>query len=106
VRTPPFPRFGAEPLLNVSREDLKSIIVEMGAKNLSKSRIKLTVAPIRELYNRAIDDRHQLQNLAARMGRFLKDKTDRRLKINQLNAAVPAVGSMRAATAGQSSGDA
>lgn len=56
----------------------------MGAKNLSKSSIKLAVAPIRELYTRAIDDGHPLQNPAARMGRFLKDKADHRLKITPL----------------------
>lgn len=58
----------------------------MGARGLSKSSVKLAVAPIRELYNHAIDDGHPLQNPAARMGRFLKDKTDRRLKITPLTA--------------------
>jgi site-specific recombinase XerD len=65
----------------VDREDLKGLIAEMGAKGLSRGSIKLAVAPIRELCNHAIDDGHPLQNPAARMGRFLKDKTDRRLKI-------------------------
>jgi integrase len=81
-----YPRFGNKPLSAISREDLKGLIAEMGAKGLSKSSIKAAVAPIREIYYHAIDDGHQLQNPAAKMGRFLKDKTDRRLKITPLSA--------------------
>jgi integrase len=86
LRTCAFPRFGTKPLPEVSREDLKGMIAAMGARGLSKSSIKLAVAPIRELYNHAIDDGAKLTNPAARMGRFLKDKTDRRLKIVPLTA--------------------
>ena len=86
LRTYAFPRFGTKPLPEVTREDLKGLIAEMGAKNLSKSSIKLAVAPIRELYNHAIDDGHPLQNPAARMGRFLKDRADHRLKITPLTS--------------------
>ncbi len=81
-----YPRFGGKPLPEVSREDLKAVIGDMGTMGLSKSSIKAAVAPIRELYNHAIDDGHQLQNPAARMGRLLKDKADRRLKITPLSA--------------------
>ena len=81
-----YPRFGMTPLSEVSREDLKGMIDGMKTMKLSKATIKTAVAPIREIYNHAIDDGHQLQNPAARMGRFLKDKTDRRLKIVPLTA--------------------
>jgi len=79
-----FPRFGGRPLSEVSREDVKGIVAEMGTAGLSKGSIKLALAPVRELFNHAIDDGAKLTNPAARMGRFLKDKADSRLKITPL----------------------
>ncbi len=81
-----FPRFGATPLPEVSREDLKGLIAAMGQQGLSKATIAVAVAPIREMFNHAIDDGAKLVNPAARIGRFLKDKADRRLKIVPLTA--------------------
>jgi len=81
-----FPRFGTTLFPEISREDLKGLIAEMGARGLSKSTIRFTIAPIRELFNHAIDDGAKLANPAARVGRFFKDKADRRLQITPLNA--------------------
>ena len=78
---------GFLPLPEVSREDVKGVIADMGTKGLSKSSIKLAICPIREMFNHAIDDGAKLTNPAARMGRFLKDKQDRRLKIVPLTGA-------------------
>ena len=54
---------------------------------MSKSTIKLAVCPICEIFNHEIDDGAKLTNPAARMGRFLKDTRDRRLKIVPLTGA-------------------
>ena len=70
----------------MDREDLKGLIAAMGSRGLSKSTIRFTIAPLREMFNHAIDDGAKLGNPAARIGRFFKDKADRRLKIAPLNA--------------------
>src|SRR5574337_1526779 len=82
-----FPRFGMKPLPDVTREDVKGAIADMRSKGLSKSTIRFAICPIREMFNHAIDDGAKLTNPAARMGRFLKDKTDRRVKIVPLTAS-------------------
>jgi integrase len=86
LRTYAFPRFGMMPFSEVSPQDLKGMAAEMRAKGLKMGSIKLAVAPIREIYSHAVDDGATLTNPAGRMGRFLKDKTDRRLQIVPLTA--------------------
>ncbi len=76
-----FPRFGMKALPEVSREDVKGVIADMGTRGLSRATIKLAICPIREIFNHAIDDGAKLTNPAARMGRFLKDTRDSRLKV-------------------------
>ncbi len=53
---------------------------------LSKSTIKFCVGAVRGIYNDAIDHGAKLTNPAARMGRVLKDKQDRRVQIVPLSA--------------------
>ncbi len=81
-----FPRFGAKPLADVGREDLKRLISEMQGVGLSRNTIAVAVAPVREIFNEAIDDGAKFVNPADRLGRYLKDKTDRRLTIVPLTA--------------------
>lgn len=63
-----YPRFGTKPFPEVDRGDLKGLIAAMGSRGLSKSTIRFTVAPIREMFNHAIDDGAKLGNPAARIG--------------------------------------
>jgi len=86
LRQQVFPLFGYKPYHEVSRRDVETLANTMSDKGLSKSTIKFCVGAIRGVYNDAIDNGANLNNPAARPGKFLRDKTDRRLKIVPLTA--------------------
>jgi integrase len=86
LRQQAFPLFGATPFEAVSRRDVEALANSMADRGLSKSTIKFCVGAVRGVYNDAIDHGAKLTNPAARPGKFLKDKTDRRLKIVPLTA--------------------
>ena len=56
----------------------------MVRKGLSKSTIANTMAPVREMFNHAIDDGVLVANPPARLGRFLRLTKDRRADVNPL----------------------
>jgi integrase len=68
----------------VTREDIKAIVAAMVRKGLSKSTIANTMAPVREMFNHAIDDGVLVANPPARLGRFLRLTKDRRADVNPL----------------------
>ena len=86
LRQQAFPLFGATPFDAVTRRDVEALANSMSDRGLSKSTIKFCVGAVRGVYNDAIDHGAKLTNPAARPGKFLKDKTDRRLKIVPLTA--------------------
>lgn len=79
-----FPSIGGKVLDAVTREDVKGIIGAMVTKGLTKSTVANTLAPVREMFNHAIDDGLLTVNPAGRIGRFLRQTKDRRADINPL----------------------
>ena len=63
---------------------MKDIIGAMITKDLSKSTVAHTIAPVREMFNHAVDDGILVANPAARIGRFLRHTKDRRANVNPL----------------------
>ncbi len=86
LRQQAFPLFGTTSLDAVTRRHVETLAHSMADKGLSKSTIKFCVGAVRGIYNDAIDHGANLTNPAARMGRVLKDKQDRRVQIVPLSA--------------------
>ena len=80
-----FPRFGAKSFVAVSREDIRTLVADLVAAGKSRSLIKNVIAPIRGVFNDAIEAGLQLPNPAARIGRFLRDRGDPRGRIDPLS---------------------
>jgi integrase len=78
------PIIGEKSFDAVTREDIKEIIATMVVKGLSKSTVANTMAPVREMFNHAIDDGVLTANPSARIGRFLRHTKDRRADVNPL----------------------
>ena len=66
------PRFGTVRLDAIRRDDLKAMIAEMIAKELSQGTIKRAIAVIRGIFNQAIEANLVNSNPAARLGRFTR----------------------------------
>ncbi len=76
-----YPLFGSKPLVRVTRKTVREMIAAKQKENLSQSTIRNILAPMRQLYNQAIDDGDAYENPAARVGKFNK----RRDPATQLN---------------------
>lgn len=61
---------GVLPFTKVSRESIKRLIADKIKAGLSRSTVRNIIAPLREMYNHAIDDGLASFNPAARVGRF------------------------------------
>ncbi len=81
LRQQVFPLFGSKPVEEVTRRDVETVANAMSDRGLSKSTIRFCVGAVRGVYNDLIDNGATLTNPAARPGKFLRDKTDRRLQI-------------------------
>src|SRR5262245_38752438 len=79
-----FPRFGAKPVTAVTREDVRGVVLDLLGRGKSRSLARNLLSPIRQTFNQLIDDGMSLTNPAARMGRYLKTKTDPRSRITAL----------------------
>jgi integrase len=65
-----YPALGPLPFTKVSRESVKKLIADKIKAGLSRSTVRNIIAPLREMYNHAIDDGVASFNPAARVGRF------------------------------------
>ncbi len=81
-----FPRFGSKQVTEVTREDIKALVVEVLAEGKSRSLVRNIIAPVRQTFNQLVEDGIVRINPAARIGRYLKDKSDSRLRIDPLTA--------------------
>ena len=79
-----YPRFGAKPATEVTRADVRDLIVAISAQGKSRSVARNLLAPVQQTFNQLIDDGLMTANPAARMGRYLKDKKDRRAGLELL----------------------
>jgi integrase len=86
LTTRAYPRIGEKSLEKITRADIKEIISDVSAKGLSKNTIKAVIAPIRGVFEDAIDSGQKLSNPAAKIKRLLNDKEDRALNINPLTS--------------------
>ena len=68
------PLFGSKPLVRVSRKMVREMIAAKQNDGLSQSTIRNILAPIRGMYNQAIDDGDAHMNPAARVGKLNKRK--------------------------------
>jgi len=78
-----YPLFGSKPLVKVTRKTVREMIAAKQKAGLSQSTIRNILAPMRQLYNQAIDDGDAFENPAARVGKFNKRK-DAAAQINPL----------------------
>jgi integrase len=85
LRNHVYPVIGTKALSEVSRDDIKTIIANMLSKGLSRSTVHGAIAPLREMFNHAIEDKLVLANPASRIGRFTKQKGDSRMRANPLS---------------------
>jgi len=79
-----YPRFGAKPATEVTRADVRDLVVAISAQGKSRSVARNLLAPVQQTFNQLIDDGLMTANPAARMGRYLKDKKDRRAGLELL----------------------
>ena len=66
------PRFGTERLDEITRDEIKVMINELIAKNLSRNTIRNALCVIRGMFNQAIESGLLKSNPAARVGRFTR----------------------------------
>jgi len=81
-----YPRFGEKAFTEVRREDIRMLVADLVVQGKSRGLIKHVVAPIRGVFNEAIEAGLQLPNPAARIGRFLRDRGDPAHRIDPLTA--------------------
>jgi len=78
-----YPAFGHKRFTKVTRKMVRELIAAKRKDGLSQSSIRNILAPLRGMYNQAIDDEEAFRNPAARMGKFNKKKIGKPL-INPL----------------------
>jgi len=78
-----YPALGSLPFVKIRREHVRRLIAEKSEAGLSRSTIRNILAPLREVYNNAIDDGLASFNPASRVGKFNKRKSAEN-KINPL----------------------
>ena len=80
-----YPVFGSRPLTKVTRPMVREFITQKKNSNLTRSTIKNILAPVRAIYNQAIEDEIYTQsNPASKVGKFNKREPGE-TKINPLN---------------------
>ena len=66
------PRFGSRQLDEITRDDIKKLIGDLLAKDLSRNTIRNALCVIRGMFNEAIENRLVEVNPASRLGRFTR----------------------------------
>jgi site-specific recombinase XerC len=65
-----YPRFGAKLVTEVTRADVRALVVDLLTQGRSRSLLRNVVAPVRQLFNHLIEDGLDKPNPAARIGRY------------------------------------
>lgn len=80
-----FPYFGQKDITAITREDVKKLAYDLLAKGKSRGTVMVTLAPLREMFNHAIEDRHVTVNPAHGIMRLTrKGKGEQREKVTFL----------------------
>jgi site-specific recombinase XerD len=87
-----YPRLGAKLVTEVTRSDLRDLVVELLARG--RSLVQNVVAPVRQLFNQLIEDGLDKPNPAARIGRYLRDRHDPAFRIDPLTPEEEALESL------------
>jgi integrase len=69
LRNHVYPAFGSKPFVKINRTTIRELIAMKKKEDLTRSTIRNILAPIRGMYNQAIDDGTVHFNPAARMGK-------------------------------------
>ena len=73
------PAFGDSDLKDITREQVKAVVYSMLGKGLSRATVKAHLAPLREMFNHAIDDGYVASNPVVRiLQRSRRDARERR----------------------------
>lgn len=81
------PRFGNRPLDEIKRDDVKAMINELIAKELSRNTVRNALCVIRGIFNEAIEAGIVEVNPAARLGRFTRTAKTAEVKGISLTSA-------------------
>ena len=80
-----YPLLGSKPFTKINRAMIRELIAAKKKEGFSQSTIRNITAPVRGMYNQAIEDGAAYANPAARIGKLNKrSKDDRKKKINPL----------------------
>lgn len=71
------PTMGSRRLIELSRKDVQKLIADRAALGLAKNTLQGIIATLKAMYNYAIDQSVSTTNPAARLGRFIRGKTER-----------------------------
>jgi integrase len=74
------PKFGLKRLDEINRQDVKSLISDLIAKDLSRSTIRNAVSVLRAILNQAIEDGLLDSNPAVNLGRFTRSAKATKIK--------------------------
>jgi integrase len=79
------PHFGQKDIATITREEVKQLAYGMLAQGKSRNTVMVTLAPLREMFNHAIEDRHVAVNPALGVMRLTKKgKGEQREKVTFL----------------------
>ncbi len=84
LRTYAYPRFGSKPVTAVTRGDMRDLLVDLKAQGKSRSLARNLLAPLSQTFNQLIEDGVLTSNPVARLGRYLKEPTDQRARVEIL----------------------
>ncbi len=77
LRNHVYPTLGDKLFLDVRRADIRELIKAKKEKQCAQSTIKNIIAPVRGMYNQAIEDDTPVRNPAARVGKLTKAPKDK-----------------------------
>src|SRR5262245_36912868 len=84
LRAYAYPRFGPKPVTTITRADVRDLLVDLKAQGKSRSLARNLLAPLSQTFNQLIDDGILTANPVSRLGRYLKEPTDQRARVEIL----------------------
>ena len=79
-----YPRLGSKPVTAVTRADVRDLLVDLKAQGKSRSVARNLLAPLSQTFTQLIEDGVLTSNPALRLGRYLKEPTDQRSRVEVL----------------------
>ncbi len=79
LRTHLYPAFGSVLFSKITRGEIKKLVAEKIKSGLSRNSVRNIISPLREMFNHAIEDGVVTSNPAARVGRFNKPESGKKI---------------------------